>query len=371
MIDCSTLKVQNSSKLISFFVADENAEPAVCTVTAAETLPPVLSTPEPATTAVPLEAKQETDGQVAPLTEQVVSESDAPVAGMRPEVPIPQREDQAPASSPLTASTSPPPAEVQTPPPAITMAQASHTVGAGVTPAVKAVTPEGPSTQVEPLAAPASVEKPLAQVAEEVEEKVEKVKKEPAITINPEAVVAVVVIEEDIEPAPQPVTPIAMATGNYFAPSLKLVAAVEAATKTERGVLPPAPKQKAMTEPVSAPAHAATPSVPEAEPAVAQKKVEQLPLSNGLPQEDPDEVDAPVAALERIATEITEPAAPPPQETANPAPAAVEEEEEEVEEEQKEDASPVPSSSSPSEDTSMQGEREGFLPVRSLGQEKL
>uniref|UniRef100_A0A674D8H4 Eukaryotic translation initiation factor 4 gamma, 1a n=1 Tax=Salmo trutta TaxID=8032 RepID=A0A674D8H4_SALTR len=328
---------------------DENAEPAVCTVTAAETLPPVLSTPEPATTAVPLEAKQETDGQVAPLTEQVVSESDAPVAGMRPEVPIPQREDQAPASSPLTASTSPPPAEVQIPPPAITMAQASHTVGAGVT-------PEGPSTQVEPLAAPASVEKPLAQVAEEVEEKVEKVKKEPAITINPEAVVAVVVIKEDIEPAPQPVTPIAMATGDYFALSLKLVAAVEAATKTERGVLPPAPKQKAMTEPVSAPAHAATPSVPEAEPAVAQKKVEQLPLSNGLPQEDPDEVDAPVAALERIATEITEPAAPPPQETANPAPAAIEEEEEEeVEEEQKEeDASPVPSSSSPSEDTSMQ-----------------
>uniref|UniRef100_A0A674D8L4 Eukaryotic translation initiation factor 4 gamma, 1a n=1 Tax=Salmo trutta TaxID=8032 RepID=A0A674D8L4_SALTR len=327
----------------------ENAEPAVCTVTAAETLPPVLSTPEPATTAVPLEAKQETDGQVAPLTEQVVSESDAPVAGMRPEVPIPQREDQAPASSPLTASTSPPPAEVQIPPPAITMAQASHTVGAGVT-------PEGPSTQVEPLAAPASVEKPLAQVAEEVEEKVEKVKKEPAITINPEAVVAVVVIKEDIEPAPQPVTPIAMATGDYFALSLKLVAAVEAATKTERGVLPPAPKQKAMTEPVSAPAHAATPSVPEAEPAVAQKKVEQLPLSNGLPQEDPDEVDAPVAALERIATEITEPAAPPPQETANPAPAAIEEEEEEeVEEEQKEeDASPVPSSSSPSEDTSMQ-----------------
>uniref|UniRef100_A0A8C7VB02 Eukaryotic translation initiation factor 4 gamma, 1a n=1 Tax=Oncorhynchus mykiss TaxID=8022 RepID=A0A8C7VB02_ONCMY len=125
MIDCSTLKVQNSSKLISFFVADENAEPADCTVTAAETLPPVLSTPEPTTAAVPLEARQETDGQVAPLTEQVVSESHAPVAGMRPEVPIPQREEQAPAFSPLTASTSPPPEEVQTPPPATTMAQAT------------------------------------------------------------------------------------------------------------------------------------------------------------------------------------------------------------------------------------------------------
>uniref|UniRef100_A0AAZ3SAH4 Eukaryotic translation initiation factor 4 gamma, 1a n=1 Tax=Oncorhynchus tshawytscha TaxID=74940 RepID=A0AAZ3SAH4_ONCTS len=125
MIDCSTLKVQNSSKLISFFVADENAEPVDCTVTAAETLPPVLSTPEPTTATVPLEARQETDGQVAPLTEQVVSESHAPVAGMRPEVPIPQREDQASASSPLTASTSPPPAEVQTPPPATTMAQAT------------------------------------------------------------------------------------------------------------------------------------------------------------------------------------------------------------------------------------------------------
>uniref|UniRef100_A0AAZ3S7K3 Eukaryotic translation initiation factor 4 gamma, 1a n=1 Tax=Oncorhynchus tshawytscha TaxID=74940 RepID=A0AAZ3S7K3_ONCTS len=314
------------------------------------------STPpsQPTTATVPLEARQETDGQVAPLTEQVVSESHAPVAGMRPEVPIPQREDQASASSPLTASTSPPPAEVQTPPPATTMAQASHTVGAGMTPAVKAVTPEGPSTQVEPLAAPASVEKPLAQEAEEVvvvEEKVEKVKKEPAVTINPEVVVAVVVIKEDTKPAPRPVT--AMATGDDFVPSLKLVAAVEAATKTE-------------SAPISAPAHVATPSVPEAEPALAQKKMEQLPLSNGLPQEDPDEVDAPVAAIERIATVITEPAAPPPQETANPAAAAVEEEEEKEEkkeeeeeerkeEEQKEeDASPVPLSSSPSEDSSMQ-----------------
>ncbi|XP_036822957.1 eukaryotic translation initiation factor 4 gamma 1 isoform X12 [Oncorhynchus mykiss] len=336
---------------------DENAEPADCTVTAAETLPPVLSTPEPTTAAVPLEARQETDGQVAPLTEQVVSESHAPVAGMRPEVPIPQREEQAPAFSPLTASTSPPPEEVQTPPPATTMAQASHTVGAGMTPAVKAVTPEGPSTQVEPLAAPASVEKPLAQVAEEVvvvvvEEKVEKVKKEPAVTINPEVVVAVVVIKEDTKPAPRPVTPIA--TGDDFVPSLKLVAAVEAATKTESVVLPPAPKQKAMTEPISAPAHAATPPVSLAEPAVAQKKVEQLPLSNGLPQEDPDEVDAPVVAIERIATVITEPAAPPPQETANPAAAAVEEEERKEEEQKEEDASPVPLSSSPSEDSSMQ-----------------
>uniref|UniRef100_A0A8L0DRA7 Eukaryotic translation initiation factor 4 gamma, 1a n=1 Tax=Oncorhynchus mykiss TaxID=8022 RepID=A0A8L0DRA7_ONCMY len=286
----------------------------------------LLSTPEPTTAAVPLEARQETDGQVAPLTEQVVSESHAPVAGMRPEVPIPQREEQAPAFSPLTASTSPPPEEVQTPPPATTMAQASHTVGAGMTPAVKAVTPEGPSTQVEPLAAPASVEKPLAQVAEEVvvvvvEEKVEKVKKEPAVTINPEVVVAVVVIKEDTKPAPRPVTPIA--TGDDFVPSLKLVAAVEAATKTES-------------------------------PAVAQKKVEQLPLSNGLPQEDPDEVDAPVVAIERIATVITEPAAPPPQETANPAAAAVEEEERKEEEQKEEDASPVPLSSSPSEDSSMQ-----------------
>uniref|UniRef100_A0A8C7V5V4 Eukaryotic translation initiation factor 4 gamma, 1a n=1 Tax=Oncorhynchus mykiss TaxID=8022 RepID=A0A8C7V5V4_ONCMY len=277
------------------------------------------STP-PSQVPVPLEARQETDGQVAPLTEQVVSESHAPVAGMRPEVPIPQREEQAPAFSPLTASTSPPPEEVQTPPPATTMAQASHTVGAGMTPAVKAVTPEGPSTQVEPLAAPASVEKPLAQVAEEVvvvvvEEKVEKVKKEPAVTINPEVVVAVVVIKEDTKPAPRPVTPIA--TGDDFVPSLKLVAAVEAATKTESVVLPPAPKQK----------------------------VEQLPLSNGLPQEDPDEVDAPVVAIERIATVITEPAAPPPQETANPAAAAVEEEERKEEEQKEEDASPVPLSS--------------------------
>uniref|UniRef100_A0A4W5R574 Eukaryotic translation initiation factor 4 gamma, 1a n=1 Tax=Hucho hucho TaxID=62062 RepID=A0A4W5R574_9TELE len=323
-------------------------------------------------TSTPTPPSQETDGQVAPPTEQVVNESDAPVAGMRPEVPIPQREDQAPASSPLTASTSPPPAAVQTPPPATTMAQASHTVGAGMTPAVKAVTPEGPSTQVEPLAEPASVEKPLAQVAEEVvvEEKVEKVKEEPAITTNPEVVVAVVVAKEDTKPAPRPVT-----HGDDFAPSLKFVAALEAATKTGSVVLPPAPKQTAMTEPISAPAHAATPSVPEAEHATAQKKVEQLPLSNGLPQEDPDEVDAPmadapVAALVRTATAITELAAPPPQETAYPAAAAEEEEKEEEEEEKEEwkekDASPVPSSSSPSEDTSMQGEREGFLLVRSL-----
>ncbi|XP_041751874.1 eukaryotic translation initiation factor 4 gamma 1a isoform X2 [Coregonus clupeaformis] len=331
---------------------DENAEPAVCKATAAETPPPVSATPEPATATVPLEDKQETDGQVAPPTEQVVSESAAPMAGMRAEVPIPPREDQAPAPSPLAASTSPPPAEVQTPPPATTIAQASHTVGTGMTPAVMVVTPEGPSTQVEPLAAPASVEKPPARVVEEVvvEKKVEKVKEEPAVNTNPEVVAAVAVAfaKEDTKPAPRPVTPIAMATVNDFAPSLKLVAAVEAPTKTDSVVLPPAPKQKAavpVTEPVSAPAPAATPSVPEVEPAVAQK-VEQPPLSNGLPQEDPDEVDAPVAALEPTATAITEPATPPPQETSNPAAAAVAEEEE--------DASPVPSSSSPSEDTSMQ-----------------
>uniref|UniRef100_A0A8C7MUB6 Eukaryotic translation initiation factor 4 gamma 1 n=1 Tax=Oncorhynchus kisutch TaxID=8019 RepID=A0A8C7MUB6_ONCKI len=91
---------------------------------------------------------------------------------------------------------------------------------------------------------------------------------------------------------------------------------------------------------------------------VAPKSEAQTPLSNGLPQEYPDEVDAPVPAQERTAMPNTEPAVPTPQETATLADAAVAEEGE-----KEEDAATVPLASSPSEDTSMQGERGRFLLV--------
>uniref|UniRef100_A0A4W5QLU8 Eukaryotic translation initiation factor 4 gamma, 1a n=1 Tax=Hucho hucho TaxID=62062 RepID=A0A4W5QLU8_9TELE len=259
----------------------------------------------------------------------------------------------------------------------------SYTVDAGVTLAGKAVTPEAPPIEEEPSAAPAAVEKPPALLAEieeaenkkeevVVEEKVEQVKEEPVLTTKPEVVapVTVAVAKEPTKPAPRPLTPVAKATIKHPAPAVKPVVSVEAPTKTESVVEPTAPKQEpAAAVPVSAPVPAVTPSVPEAEPAMAQKSEAQTPLSNGLPQEYPDEVDAPVPTQERTAMPNTEPAAPTPQETATPAAAAVAAEGEK--EEKEEDAATVSSASSPSEDTSMQGERGGFLLVVSLGQEVL
>uniref|UniRef100_A0A8C7NSJ2 Eukaryotic translation initiation factor 4 gamma, 1a n=1 Tax=Oncorhynchus mykiss TaxID=8022 RepID=A0A8C7NSJ2_ONCMY len=282
---------------------------------AAMTPPPALVTPEPATATVSTEAKQEKDSQAAPPTEQVVSQSAVPTAVGKAEEAIPPEEDQAPppSPSPPAAPTSVPPAEVQTPPPITTIAQVSDTVDAGVTLAGKAVTPEAPPIEEEPSAALAAVEKPPALVAEkeeaenkkeevvvEEEEIVEKVKEEPVLTTKPEVVAPVTVAET------------------------------------------------AAAVPVSAPVPAVTPSKREA----------QTPLSNGLPQEYPDEVDAPVPAQERTAMPNTEPAVPTPQETATLADAAVAEEGEKGE-----DAATVPLASSPSEDTSMQGERGRFLLV--------
>uniref|UniRef100_A0A8C7NSC6 Eukaryotic translation initiation factor 4 gamma, 1a n=1 Tax=Oncorhynchus mykiss TaxID=8022 RepID=A0A8C7NSC6_ONCMY len=238
----------------------------------------------------------------------------------------------------------------------------------------KRLTPEAPPIEEEPSAALAAVEKPPALVAEkeeaenkkeevvvEEEEIVEKVKEEPVLTTKPEVVapVTVAVAKEHTKPAPRPLTPVATATIKHSAPAVKPVVSVEAPTKTESVVEPTAPKQEtAAAVPVSAPVPAVTPSVPEAEPAMAQKREAQTPLSNGLPQEYPDEVDAPVPAQERTAMPNTEPAVPTPQETATLADAAVAEEGEKGE-----DAATVPLASSPSEDTSMQGERGRFLLV--------
>uniref|UniRef100_A0AAZ3NMR4 Eukaryotic translation initiation factor 4 gamma 1-like n=1 Tax=Oncorhynchus tshawytscha TaxID=74940 RepID=A0AAZ3NMR4_ONCTS len=341
---------------------DDNTEPAE--TMAAMTPPPALVTPEPATATVSTEAKQEKDSLAAPPTEQVASQSAVPTAA---EEAIPPEEDQAPppSPSPPAAPTSPAPAEVQTPPPSTTIAQVSDTVDAGVTLAGKAVTPEAPPIEEEPSAALAAVEKPPALVAEKEEaenkkeeevvveeEIVEKVKQEPVLTTKPEVVapVTVAVAKEHTKPAPRPLTPVATATIKHSAPAVKPVVSVEAPTKTESVVEPTAPKQEsAAAVPVSAPVPAVTPSVPEAEPAMAQKSEVQTPLSNGLPQEYPDEVDAPVPAQERTAMPNTEPAVPTPQETAILADAAVAEEGE-----KEEDAATVPLASSPSEDTSMQ-----------------
>uniref|UniRef100_A0A8C7J2B0 Eukaryotic translation initiation factor 4 gamma 1 n=1 Tax=Oncorhynchus kisutch TaxID=8019 RepID=A0A8C7J2B0_ONCKI len=267
-------------------------------------------------------------------------------------LPVQDNEDQAPppSPSPPAAPTSPPPAEVQTPPPITTIAQVSDTVDAGVTLAGKAVTPEAPPIEEEPSAALAAVEKPPALVAEKEEaenkkeevvveeEIVEKVKEEPVLTTKPEVVapVTVAVAKEHTKPAPRPLTPVATATIKHSAPAVKPVVSVEAPTKTESVVEPTAPKQETAV-PVSAPVPAVTPSVPEAEPAMAQKSEAQTPLSNGLPQEYPDEVDAPVPAQERTAMPNTEPAVPTPQETATLADAAVAEEGE-----KEEDAATVP-----------------------------
>nr|XP_029498326.1 eukaryotic translation initiation factor 4 gamma 1-like isoform X3 [Oncorhynchus nerka] len=345
---------------------DDNTEPAETMV--AMTPPPALVTPEPATATASTEAKQEKDSQAAPPTEQVVSQSAVPTAAGKAEEAIPPEEDQAPppSPSPPAAPTSPPPAEVQTSPPITTIAQVSDTVDAGVTLAGKAVTPEAPPIEEEPSAALAAVEKPPALVAEKEEaenkkeeevvvveeEIVEKVKEEPVLTTKPEVVapVTVAVAKEHTKPAPRPLTPVATATIKHSAPAVKPVVSVEAPTKTESVVEPTAPKQEtAAAVPVSAPVPAVTPSVPEAEPAMAQKSEAQTPLSNGLPQEYPDEVDSPVPAQERTAMPNTEPAVPTPQETATLADAAVAEEGE-----KEEDAATVPLASSPSEDTSMQ-----------------
>uniref|UniRef100_A0A8C7IZ73 Eukaryotic translation initiation factor 4 gamma 1 n=1 Tax=Oncorhynchus kisutch TaxID=8019 RepID=A0A8C7IZ73_ONCKI len=273
----------------------DNTEPAE--TMAAMTPPPALVTPEPATATVSTEAKQEKDSQAAPPTKQVVSQSTVPTAAGKAEEAIPPEEDQAPppSPSPPAAPTSPPPAEVQTPPPITTIAQVSDTVDAGVTLAGKAVTPEAPPIEEEPSAALAAVEKPPALVAEKEEaenkkeevvveeEIVEKVKEEPVLTTKPEVVapVTVAVAKEHTKPAPRPLTPVATATIKHSAPAVKPVVSVEAPTKTESVVEPTAPKQETAV-PVSAPVPAVTPSVPEAEPAMAQKSEAQTPLSNGF-----------------------------------------------------------------------------------------
>uniref|UniRef100_A0AAY5JZH5 Eukaryotic translation initiation factor 4 gamma, 1a n=1 Tax=Esox lucius TaxID=8010 RepID=A0AAY5JZH5_ESOLU len=344
------------------------------------TTPPVPATSEPA--AVPAEVTLEMEGNAAPPNEQVVRQSTAAPVGA--EVPILSGEDQAPPSSPSppAAPTSHPPSEVQTLPQVVAIAPISEEVDVGV---ATAVASEAPPKPEKPLATPAAVEKtpapavqkvkeadkkkvapeemlekaeklstPVVQKVKEsdqkkvVEEKIEKSEKEPVLTTPAEIAVPVVaaVLTEDPKPTPRPVTLVAKATVVDSPLAVKHVVDVEAPTNMA-SVTDPLLSKKETTPPptVTEPAPVASTSVPVAEPTVPPKTEEKL--SNGLPQECPDELDAP--APECAATPVTESVAPRPQVTA-----ATAAEVEGMEEEKEIDVSSAPSAISLSEDTSIQ-----------------
>ncbi|KAL0965959.1 hypothetical protein UPYG_G00288670 [Umbra pygmaea] len=289
------------------------------------TPPPAPTTPEPSAATVPAEAKQETDTLVVAHIEEVVSQSTT-AARPRAEVPVPPGEDHAPppSPSPPAAPNSPPPSEVQSLP--LSAAMSDDDVDAGLIPDVPAVSPVSLAKQEKPVA----IEKPAApitQKAKEVEKrkleekKVEKLTfvaevkndekfKDPVVATQPEllACVAMALINDDPKPSLRPVTkaPVVDAT-----PAVKPVTVVEA--KIESAAEPPASKKeltpaaaRPVTEPLPVPA--ATLSFSEVEPAVPLKMENKLPLSNGLPQGDPDEVDSPMPEL--TASPLAESAAP-------------------------------------------------------------
>uniref|UniRef100_A0A3P8XJF7 Eukaryotic translation initiation factor 4 gamma, 1a n=1 Tax=Esox lucius TaxID=8010 RepID=A0A3P8XJF7_ESOLU len=272
---------------------------------------------------------------------------------------------------------------VQTLPQVVAIAPISEEVDVGV---ATAVASEAPPKPEKPLATPAAVEKtpapavqkvkeadkkkvapeemlekaeklstPVVQKVKEsdqkkvVEEKIEKSEKEPVLTTPAEIAVPVVaaVLTEDPKPTPRPVTLVAKATVVDSPLAVKHVVDVEAPTNMA-SVTDPLLSKKETTPPptVTEPAPVASTSVPVAEPTVPPKTEEKL--SNGLPQECPDELDAP--APECAATPVTESVAPRPQVTA-----ATAAEVEGMEEEKEIDVSSAPSAISLSEDTSIQG----------------
>uniref|UniRef100_A0A3P8SDH7 Eukaryotic translation initiation factor 4 gamma, 1a n=1 Tax=Amphiprion percula TaxID=161767 RepID=A0A3P8SDH7_AMPPE len=174
---------------LHFWKADENAElPG-----SAETPPP----PATANTEPVLEAKQETDSQIA-LPTELAAQSVAAAAAT--EVPSPLIKDQQPPPSlPAGAASTTPPAE------------AVNKVTASVCDTVDA--PVGPSASLAVQEAPVKMEKPQA-ASEEEEIKTEEVKKlekeeqvassklEPAIEIS--AAAATVTPNADLNSAPEP-----------------------------------------------------------------------------------------------------------------------------------------------------------------------
>ncbi|XP_023141515.2 eukaryotic translation initiation factor 4 gamma 1a isoform X2 [Amphiprion ocellaris] len=288
---------------------DENAElPG-----SAETPPP----PATANTEPVLEAKQETDSQIA-LPTELAAQSVAAAAAT--EVPSPLIKDQQPPPSlPAGAASTTPPAE------------AVNKVTASVGDTVDA--PVGPSASLAVQEAPVKMEKPQA-ASEEEEIKTEEVKK-----LEKEEQVASSKLEPAIEisAAAATVTPVNLAKE-------------EATIKTEPDVSQPPPSAK---EPVAAQTqNADLNSAPEPEPTPVET-AEPL-LSNGLPQE-PEELSEDMAFPDT--TSHNKPAASQSQESTPVAktatPAQEEEEEEKKEEESKkkiEDAPPA-SVSCPEEST--------------------
>lgn len=307
-----------------FHCPDENTEPPA----SAETPPPpATANPEPV-----VEAKQETDSQMAPPTE-LAAQSAAPTPA--PEVPTPSIKDQ-PSPAPL------PPAATSTPPPAEAVnkveTKVGDTVDAPVVPSASLAAQEVPVKMEEPQATPAPAEKVLEKEEKKTEEveKLEKLEKEEQTT------------SAKLEPAIEvkaTVTPVN-------------VAKVETPTKTATEVSQPPPPAQ---EPAAPPTQTAAP-----EPEATLAETAEPLLSNGLPQDteelpedmafpDTTPLDKPDASQSQESTPVAK--------TATPA--QEEEKEEEKEEDKKEEEgkeksedAPPASVSCPTEESTMQGRLE-------------
>ncbi|KAM7400638.1 hypothetical protein PAMA_005028 [Pampus argenteus] len=274
---------------------DENTELPAC----AETPPP----PTTANSEPVVEAKQETDSQMAPPTE-LVAESVTPT----PEVPAPSIKDQqSPAPLSPEATATPPPAE------AVNKGdtKVGDTVDAPVCPSASQAAQEVPVKMEEPQAAPAPAEKEPEK--EKKTEEVEKLEKEEQVTSTK--------LEPVIE-VTATVTPVNVAKD-------------ETPTKTATEVSQPPPSTQEPAAPMTE--IAAPTSAPEPEPTPAET-AEPL-ISNGLPQ-DTEELPEDMAISDT--TLLNKPNASQTQETKpvakNASPAQeVEEKEEEKEEKAKEE----------------------------------
>ncbi|KAM7379338.1 hypothetical protein PAMP_004900 [Pampus punctatissimus] len=274
---------------------DENTELPAC----AETPPP----PTTANSEPVVEAKQETDSQMAPPTE-LAAQSVTPT----PEVPAPSIKDQqSPAPLSPEATATPPPAE------AVNKGdtKVGDTVDAPVGPSASQAAQGVPVKMEEPQAAPAPAEK-APEKEEKKTEEVEKLEKEEQVTSTK--------LEPVIE-VTATVTPVN-------------VAKEETPTKTATEVSQPPPSTQEPAAPMTQ--IAAPSSAPEPEPTPAET-AEPL-ISNGLPQ-DTEELPEDMAISDT--TLLNKPNASQTQEskpvakTASPAQEVEENVEENVEEEEK------------------------------------
>ncbi|AWP04062.1 putative eukaryotic translation initiation factor 4 gamma 1-like [Scophthalmus maximus] len=292
---------------------DENMESSVT----ADTPPP----PATADTEPVIEAKQETDSQMAVCAESAAQSAASPADT---EVPSPLIEEQQPPSSlpPAVAST-PTPAEAVNK----DVSKVGDTVDAPVVPSASLAAQEAPVKVEEPQAAPAPPET-APENEEKTTEEVKKTEKEEEVASS------------KLEPAVEVAAAVAPVT----------MAKEEAVTKTATEMSQPPPSAPECAPPQTQSAAPSSAPEPEPEP-IADETAEPL-LSNGLPQ---DIEDLPEDVAVSDTTPLDKPDALQSQESTPVAKmAAPTQVEEEVEEEEKSEDAPPATVSCPTEESTMQ-----------------